>query len=73
MPSIDDGNAYTPFVDLVKLEKINEVTFRSIAQPFAPGGQVNPVKRSYGGHVFAQAAWAACQTVAKGLVLHVSV
>jgi hypothetical protein len=28
--------------------------------------------RAYGGHVYAQAAWAAAQTVPEGFVLHVS-
>ena len=28
---------------------------------------------TYGGHVFAQAAWAAAQTVDEGMVIHVSV
>jgi len=28
--------------------------------------------RAYGGHVYAQAAWAAAQTVPKGFVIHVS-
>ena len=67
------GNVYLPFVDLMKLEKINGVTYRSIAQPFCPGGtHPRAVGRAYGGHVFAQAAWAAAQTVPKGFVLHVS-
>lgn len=67
------GNIYLPFVDLMRLEKINDVTYRSIAQPFCPGGtHPRSVGRAYGGHVFAQAAWAAAQTVQKGFVLHVS-
>ncbi|KAK5122061.1 hypothetical protein LTR85_004307 [Meristemomyces frigidus] len=63
------GNQYLPFVDLIKLEKVDERTFRSIAYPFSPGGPVG-VGRAYGGHVYMQAAWAACQTVEPGFVLH---
>lgn len=67
------GNTYLPFVDLMKLETINELTFRSIAQPFCPGGALSKsMGRAYGGHVYAQAAWAAAQTVPEGFVLHVS-
>ena len=67
------GNIYLPFVDLMRLETINDQTYRSTAQPFCPGG-TNPksMGRAYGGHVYAQAAWAAAQTVPDGFVLHVS-
>lgn len=72
MPPPHDGNEYLPFVDLIKLEKIDEVTYQSVALPFSPGGRLRKSKkRSYGGHVYAQAAWAACQTVEKGLLLFV--
>lgn len=65
------GNKYLPFVDLMRLETINDVTYRSIAQPFCPGGStVQSMGRAYGGHVFAQAAWAAAQTIPAGFVLH---
>ncbi|KAK5167511.1 uncharacterized protein LTR77_007210 [Saxophila tyrrhenica] len=71
MPPPHDGNEYTEFQDLIRLERINRITFRSIALPFSPGGQLkNAVARSYGGHVYAQAAWAACQTVKDGLLLY---
>ncbi|KAK3680098.1 hypothetical protein LTR78_000475 [Recurvomyces mirabilis] len=63
------GNTYLPFQDLVAVEQVDERTFRSIALPFQPGGAVGK-KRAYGGHVFMQAAWAACHTVADGFVLH---
>jgi hypothetical protein len=67
------GNTYLPFVDLMRLETINEVTYRSTAQPFCPGGSLSKsMGRAYGGHVYAQAAWAAAQTVPEGFVLHVS-
>ena len=72
MPPPDDGNEYLPFIDLIKLDKTDELTYRSIALPFSPGG-VTPgaLKRSYGGHVYAQAAWAACQTVERGFLIYV--
>lgn len=62
-----DGNEYLPFIDMIALEKINNDTFRSRAPPFSPGGS----GRAYGGHVYAQAVWAAAQTVGKGFVVHV--
>jgi acyl-CoA thioesterase II len=65
------GNEYVPFVDLMRLVTINDVTYRSTAQPFYPGGNlVKSMGRAYGGHVFAQAAWAAAQTVPSNFVLH---
>ncbi|KAK0945317.1 hypothetical protein LTR48_000795 [Friedmanniomyces endolithicus] len=69
MPPPQDGNVYLPFADLVRLEKVDDWTFQSTAMPFAPGGPVGQ-RRAYGGHVYMQAAWAACQTVAEGFLLH---
>jgi len=67
-----NGNQHLPFIDLIKLRKIDETTYQSIALPFAPGGRQRKGRdRSYGGHVYAQAAWAASQTVGKGLVIYV--
>lgn len=62
-----DGNQFLPLKELMALEKIDESTFRSIALPFSPGS----FGRAYGGHVYAQAVWAAAQTVAKGFIVHV--
>ncbi|KAK2755091.1 hypothetical protein FQN54_006620 [Arachnomyces sp. PD_36] len=45
-------------------EKI--VTFRSLAKPFSPGVG----ERAFGGHVYAQAAYAASKTVGEGFCLH---
>lgn len=42
--------------------------FESRAAPFRPG----LFRVAYGGHVYAQAAWAAAQTVPKGLRISVS-
>ncbi len=42
-------------------------TFRSIAPAWAPGAGTT----AFGGHVYAQAAWAASRTVGRGMVVHV--
>lgn len=67
MPPPEDGNEYLPFVDMISLEAIDSVTYRSKALPFSPGG----AGRAYGGHVYAQAVWAAAQKVKSGFVVHV--
>lgn len=70
------------FVDLMALERLEDSTvshastlgpekietFRSLAAPFPPGEGT----RSFGGHVYAQSAYAASKTVGKGFVVHVS-
>ena len=72
MPPPDNGNQHLPFADLIKVERINDLTYRSVALPFSPGGKTPGANdRAYGGHVYAQAAWAACHTVEKGLLLYV--
>ncbi|GME25875.1 Acyl-CoA thioesterase II [Neofusicoccum parvum] len=61
------------FAELMALEKIGENTFRSIAKPCPGGPRVIDGKNyitTYGGHVYAQAAWAAAQTVGEGCVIH---
>lgn len=57
----------------MQLEKIDSNTFQSVALPFTPRGRPrdgdgkndgkNDDGVAYGGHVFMQAAWAACRTV----------
>lgn len=42
-------------------------TFRSVAPAWAPAAGTT----AFGGHVYAQAAWAASKTVAKGMFVHV--
>lgn len=65
------------FVDLIDLEKINEATYRSTTEAFAPGGALiqaiseEQLKRAFGGHLYAQAVWAAAHTVETGFVVHV--
>lgn len=67
MPPPDNGNEKIPFAQLVALEKIEANTYRSKALAFAPAGS----NRTYGGHVYMQACYAAAQTVGKDFVLHV--
>ena len=57
-----------PFDKVIELERIDDWTFRSIVKAYSPTGGENG---TYGGHVFAQAAWAAAQTVQPGYLIHV--
>ena len=65
--SEDEGDARVSFTGLMALDRIDSNTFRSIARPYAPGNG----NRAFGGHVYAQAAYAAAQTVGEGFVVHV--
>lgn len=68
------------FMELMALERVGDIPpsnnveaekvehFQSIAPPYAPG----IANVAFGGHVYAQSAYAASQTVSKGFVLHVS-
>lgn len=56
-----------PFRELMALDEVKPLMFRSIAMAFGPGGKIS----AYGGHVFAQAVYAASKTVPKGFVVHV--
>jgi acyl-CoA thioesterase len=67
MPKWRNGNEYTAFVKLMSLTKINETTYESACPAYSPGG----FTRAFGGHVYAQAAYAAAHTVKEGFVLHV--
>ena len=62
-----NGNAYQPLRDLFQLVKINDNHFESAAPAYSPGG----FTRAYGGHVFAQSAYAASKTVREKFVIHV--
>jgi acyl-CoA thioesterase len=55
------------FKRLMALEALDPDTYRSIAPAWAPGDG----NRAFGGHVYAQAAYAAGRTVPKGMMLHV--
>ena len=68
MPPPDNGNEYIDFTKLIALEKLGANVFRSKALAFGPANG----NRTYGGHVYMQACYAAAQTVPKDLVLHVS-
>ena len=63
----ENGNTYATFADLMKLKSLGDHTFESLTKPFSPGNNTT----AYGGHVFAQAVWAAAQTVKDGFVVHV--
>jgi acyl-CoA thioesterase len=73
-PTIQDV-APMPFADLMRLEKLNKLDghdrYQSTELPFTPGLG----NRAFGGHVYAQAVWAASQTVNDegrgGFVVHV--
>lgn len=59
----------------MSLEKVNDTTFKSLAgTPYASfvnrNGEQRP--RAYGGHVYAQAAYAASKTVPEDFIIHVS-
>ncbi|KAJ5773519.1 Acyl-CoA thioesterase [Penicillium paradoxum] len=81
-PDNDGDEATSPrsFVSLMALERLEEIVithpdatkperierFRSLSTPYNPGGGT----RSFGGHVYAQSAYAASKTVSQGLVIH---
>ncbi|KAJ4990513.1 acyl-CoA thioesterase II [Stagonosporopsis vannaccii] len=66
-PYFTPEKAVLAFDKVIELETIDAVTFRSIVKAYSPTGGENG---TYGGHVFAQAAWAAAQTVTPGLLIH---
>lgn len=49
------------------LKSIGDDVFQSLTAAWPPA----PFQRAFGGHVYAQAMYAASRTVEKGLVLHV--
>lgn len=67
-PYFTADKAVLPFDKVIELETIDTWLFRSKVKAYSPTGGENG---TYGGHVFAQAAWAAAQTVAEGLLIHV--
>ncbi|KAF2645174.1 acyl-CoA thioesteras-like protein [Massarina eburnea CBS 473.64] len=66
-PYFDEQRRVLPFDQLMQLETIDDRTFRSVTKAYAPTGSENG---TYGGHVYAQAAWAAAQTVEEGFLIH---
>lgn len=76
MSSSSGLTAPLPFYKLMALEatelplKMRSdalATFKSIARAWAPGMG----STAFGGHVYAQAAWAASKTVVEGMIIHV--
>lgn len=65
----------TTFRKLMQLRQIHADTFESVTPawpPALPPGSTIPVSRAFGGHVYAQSAWAASKTVPRGFVVHAS-
>jgi len=62
------------FIDLMSLEALNSEPgaekFMSVKPSFCPDGGFGS---AFGGHVYAQAVWAAAQTVGEGMVVHVCI
>jgi acyl-CoA thioesterase len=52
---------------LMALKPVGNDTFESLTAAWPPA----PFKRTFGGHVYAQAVYAASKTVGEGLVVHV--
>jgi hypothetical protein len=67
LPYYNEKGEVIPFAELMRLEKIDERTFRSTVSAYAPTGGENG---AYGGHVYSQSVWAAAQTVKEGFVVH---
>lgn len=81
-PERDELTFPQSFVELMALEQLEAVSishpdttepekierFRSLAAPYPPGQGT----RAFGGHVYAQSAYAASKTVGSGFVIHVS-
>lgn len=60
------------FTDLMSVfllaSSLETETFMSVSPSFCPDGGVGA---AFGGHVYAQAVWAAAHTVGSGMVVHV--
>ncbi|KAF4535051.1 Thioesterase/thiol ester dehydrase-isomerase [Lasiodiplodia theobromae] len=61
------------FAELMAVKRLDENTFRSIAKPCP--NVTKPINgtmhhTTFGGHVYAQSAWAAAQTVGEGFLIH---
>ncbi|KAF2682265.1 acyl-CoA thioesteras-like protein [Lentithecium fluviatile CBS 122367] len=66
-PYFDAHRRVLPFDQIMQLEKIDDRTFRSVTKAYSPTDGENG---TYGGHVYAQAAWAAAHTVEEGFLIH---
>ena len=56
----------TSFIRMIGIKSTGQDIFESLSSGYPP----TAAPRTYGGHVFAQAAWAASQTVQKGMFIH---
>ncbi|KAE9962414.1 hypothetical protein BLS_000344 [Venturia inaequalis] len=70
---LPDRDVPITWIKQMSLEKVNETTFKSLAgTPYASfvtrNGEKRP--RAYGGHVYAQAAYAASKTVPEDFIIH---
>lgn len=54
------------FQEIMAVESVGEDRYMSLCPAWAPNGRA-----AYGGIVYAQATWAAAQTVEEGLIVHV--
>ena len=75
VPLYDQEARQRTWAEQMSLEQIGDSKFRSLMG--APSGmfaKVNGVMRprAYGGHVYAQAVYAASKTVGKAMMIHVS-
>lgn len=61
------GKVPISFKRLMALKKTGDDVFESLTAAWPPA----PFQRAFGGHVYAQAMYAASRTVEKGLVVHV--
>jgi len=55
-----NGNTYLPWAELMRIERLSSTTFESTALAFEPPSQWGG---AFGGHVYAQAVWAAAHTL----------
>jgi acyl-CoA thioesterase len=61
------GKKPISFRRLMAVKPVGDDTFESLTAAWPPA----PFQRAFGGHVYAQAMYAASKTVGKGLVVHV--
>ncbi|KAH0844499.1 hypothetical protein FOPE_10050 [Fonsecaea pedrosoi] len=60
------GNKPISFRRLMALKRVDDNVFESLTPAWPPA----PFRRAFGGHVYAQAMYAASKTVEPGLVVH---
>ena len=70
-PTLPDSNwdlrrHPTSFARMIAIKSLDSDIFQSLSSGYPP----TAASRTYGGHVYAQAAWAASHTVDKGMFIH---